>query len=148
MRYVPFTSTRQGGGRMVEFKVEDNFEELQKKISTLQEKGEEIVNDVLHKEASQIFQDSIQNLLPESHRKWNGKKRAVKQAKPFTSIGGNLSVTIVNKNAYAYLYFPDDGTNTKRHRGEQHFMLRGVEAKAGTVVEMCLNRLTEQINKL
>lgn len=133
---------------MVEFKVEDNFEELQKKISLLQEKGEEIVNDVLHNEASQIFQESIQNLLPESHRNWEKKKKAAKQAKPFTSIGGNLSVTIVNKNAYAYLYFPDDGTNTKRHRGEQHFMLRGVEAKAGTVVEMCLNRLTEQINKL
>lgn len=133
---------------MVEFKVEDNFEELQKKISLLQESGEEIVNDVLHNEAPQIFQDSIQNLLPESHRKWNGKKKAAKQAKPFTSIGGNLSVTIVNKNAYAYLYFPDDGTKTKRHRGEQHFMLRGVEAKAGTVVEMCLDRLTEQINKL
>lgn len=133
---------------MVEFKVEDNFEELQKKISLLQESGEEIVNDVLHNEAPQIFQDSIQNLLPESHRKWNGKKKAAKQAKPFTSIGGNLSVTIVNKNTYAYLYFPDDGTKTKRHRGEQHFMLRGVEAKAGTVVEMCLDRLTEQINKL
>lgn len=148
MKYVPSTFIRQGGGKMVEFKVEDNFEELQKKISLLQEKGEEIVNDVLHNEASQIFQESIQNLLPESHRNWEKKKKAAKQAKPFTSIGGNLSVTIVNKNAYAYLYFPDDGTNTKRHRGEQHFMLRGVEAKAGTVVEMCLNRLTEQINKL
>ena len=148
MRYVPSTSTRQGGGRMVEFKVEDNFEELQKKISLLQENGEEIVNNILHNEAPQIFQESIQNLLPESHRKWKGKKKAAKQAKPFTSINGNLSVTIVNKNAYAYLYFPDDGTKTKRHRGEQHFMLKGVEAKAGTVVEMCLNRLTEQINKL
>lgn len=133
---------------MVEFKVEDNFEELQKKISLLQESGEEIVNDVLHNEAPQIFQESIQNLLPESHRNWEKKKKAAKQAKPFTSIGGNLSVAIVNKNAYAYLYFSDDGTKTKRHRGEQHFMLRGVEAKAGTVVEMCLDRLTEQINKL
>ncbi len=130
------------------FRIDDNFEELQKMLSKLPNKGEDIVNDVLHKEASQIFQDSIQNLLPESHRKWKGKKKAAKQAKPFTSINGNLSVTIVNKNAYAYLYFPDDGTKTKRHRGEQHFMLRGVEAKAGTVVEMCLNRLTEQINKL
>ena len=132
---------------MSKFTVEDNFEELQRKISLLQEKGEEIVNGVLHEEAPQIFKESIQNLLPESHRKWKRKKKSAKQTKPFTSTNGNLSVTIVNKKGYSYLYFPDDGTNTERHRGEQHFMLRGVEAKAGTVVEMCLNRLTEQINK-
>lgn len=131
------------------FTIDDNFEELQKKISSLQEKGEEIVNNVLHKDAVEIFKTSIQNILPQSHRKWNGKPKSAKVAKPLTAdTTDNLSVTIVSRGYYHYLYFPDDGTNTKRHRGEQHFMLRGVEAKAGTVVEMCLDRLTEQINKL
>lgn len=133
---------------MIKFEITDNMEELQEKISTLQEKGEEIVNNVLHGEGAEQLKQGIQNLIPESHRTWKGKARAAKLAKPFNTINENLSVTIVNKNAYAYLYFPDDGTTTRRHRGEQHFMLRGVEAKSGTVVDMCISQLTEVIENL
>ena len=54
-----------------------------------------------------------------------------------------LTVTIAARGRYHYLYFPDDGSNTRRHVGNQEFMRRGAEAAAGKIIDICLGRLAE-----
>lgn len=103
-----------------------------------------VVNDVLHNEAGKLIHDEIMRLLPVSNRTWTGKKKAAKHAEPFLQENGTLSVTIRTKPAYHYLYFPDDGTNTKRHKGEQYFMQRGGENKQAEIIDRCIARLTEE----
>ena len=103
------------------------------------------VDDVLHNEGGKLINDEIMRLLPASGRKWSGKKAAAKSTQPFTQLDGPLSVTIATKSAYNYLYFPDDGTNTKRHIGykgkPREFMMKGAENKTGEIIDRCINRL-------
>ena len=85
--------------------------------------AEKAINSVFHNEGSLLIQDSIRNLMPVSGRTWKGKKRAAKDAKSLTDMKGNLFVIVKTTNSYNYLYFPDDGSNTKRHAGNQQFFL-------------------------
>ena len=55
-----------------------------------------------------------------------------------------LSVTIKTVNAYNYLYFPDDGSNTKKHAGNQQFMASGAENASDRIMELCIGHLTEE----
>jgi predicted small lipoprotein YifL len=64
----------------------------------------------------------------------------------FTQSNGPLSVTIAARGRYGYLYFPDDGTNTKRHAGNQQFMMRGAENATAQIVDLCIGKLTENFN--
>lgn len=130
----------------VSFSISDSFEELQNKLSHLQNEGEDIVNDVLWNEGAEQIQEEIGRLLPESGRTWKGKKAPAKSALPFSTIKSNLAVTINSKKPYHYLYFPDDGSNTMKHAGNQHFMLRGAENQAGNIIDLCIDRLTQAMN--
>lgn len=130
----------------VEFNLDDSsVKELFDKVAQLPERGEQIINEVLWNEGAEEIVDGITVLLPSSGRKWKGKKRAAKVGKPFTHINANLEITVKTKSSYGYLYFPDDGTNTKRHQGEQYFMLRGTENKASTIMTSCLRELVKAI---
>lgn len=106
------------------------------------------IDDVLHNEGGKLIQEEIMMLLPESGRTWNGKKAAAKHAQPFTQEDGPLSVTVKTKPAYHYLYFPDDGTNTRRHVGykgqPREFMQKGAENRAAEIIDRCINRLIEK----
>jgi hypothetical protein len=46
---------------------------------------------------------------------------------------------------YQYLYFPDDGTNTTRHVGNQQFFRRGAEDASGEIVDACTEKLTKKL---
>ena len=135
---------------VVEFKQSDNLQELQQTISKLKEEGEKIITNTLHNEGADEIKKGIVPLIPESGRKWKGKKRAAKKAP--RAIGyrkedsGNLNVVVGTTYNYHYLYFPDDGENTKNHYGNQHFFEKGAEAKIGKVLDICMERLTEKIN--
>lgn len=100
-----------------------------------------IIDDVLHKQGGKLISDEIMNLLPQSGRSWKGKKKAAKSAQPFTQEDRSLSVTVRTKSAYHYLYFPDDGTNTKNHKGEQYFMIRGAENQSEKIIDLCVGEL-------
>ena len=106
------------------------------------------VDEVLHKEGGPLIQEEIMRLLPASGRDWNGKKPAAKSAQPFVQDNGSMSVTIRTKPAYHYLYFPDDGTNTKRHVGYQgkprEFMMKGAENKAAAILDRCVAQLIQK----
>ena len=117
------------------------FERLQNAIKNFPGDAEQIINEVLHGEGSQLIQDSIRNLMPVSGREWKGKKPAAKEAKSLTDMKGNLFVTVKTTSNYNYLYFPDDGTNTRKHAGNQQFFLKGAEEQQETIIDLCINKL-------
>ena len=110
----------------------------------LESKDEEAlraIQSVLDEEAPELIKEQIQRLLPASGRKWRRKKKAASLAQPFTHETNMLSLTVKSKGGYHYLYFPDDGSNTKRHYGGQNFMERGAEAAVPDIIDRVLGRL-------
>lgn len=120
---------------------------LQDAMSKYAGQAGRIVDEVLHNEGGKLISEEIMRLLPESGRTWAGKKPAAKQAKPFMQENGSLSVTVKTKPAYNYLYFPDDGTNTRRHIGykgvPREFMRKSGERQADRIIDLCIARLTK-----
>jgi len=124
-----------------------SFERLHKALEQYQGNTEEAINDVLHNQAGPLAQDSIRRLIPVSGKTWKGKKPGAKKGNSLQNINGNLSVTITTPKNYQYLYFPDDGTNTRRHVGNQQFFRRGGEAVMDEVIDRCVNRLITEFEK-
>ena len=123
-------------------------ETLQRAIQQYSGDAERAINDVLHNEGGKLINDEIMRLLPESGRTWDGKRAAAKQSKPFTQKNENLAVTVRTVSAYHYLYFPDDGTNTKNHIGykgrPREFMYKGAENQTGKIIDRCIDRLIKK----
>lgn len=118
------------------------FGQLEEAMKAYTGDVEEAINEVLHEEAPPIIQDSIRRLMPRSDVKsWKGKKPHAKDSESLRNINGNLSVTITTQKNYQYLYFPNDGTNTRRHVGNQQFFEQGGEAVTADIVERCMRRL-------
>lgn len=124
---------------------EKQFDTLQRAMQNYGDQAGRAVDDVLHNEGGKFINDEIMRLLPASGRKWRGKKTAAKRTQPFTQDNGSLSVTIRTKSAYNYLYFPDDGTNTKHHIGykgkPREFMMHGAENQTSEIIDRCITRL-------
>lgn len=112
---------------------------------------EETINDVLHNEAGELIHDAIKLLMPESGMHWKGKKKAAKQAKSLLIENDNLSVTVKTKNAYHYLYFPDDGQNVRnakrRAAGDQQFFMRGAKSQVEEIKNRCIGRLVNDFEE-
>lgn len=108
---------------------------------------EEAINDVLHSEIGDIAQTEIKRLMPVSGKHWNGKKAAAKTSNSLRNINENLAVTVSTQKAYQYLYFPDDGTNTRRHIGDQRFFARGGENIQGEIIDRCTDKLITNFEK-
>ena len=97
----------------------------------------EKINGYLHGKGYETFEKAVRNAMPESGRSWKGKKSPAKSGKSIQDKypSSNLSVTIASKKPYGYLYFPDDGSNTLHHFGNQHFFEHGVEQETDRVKE-------------
>ena len=129
---------------MAVFRVEaTEFERLENAIKSFPGEAETIINEVLHGEGSQLIQAEIKNLMPVSGREWKGKKAAAKEGNSLTDMKGNLFVEIKSTSNYNYLYFPDDGTNTKKHAGNQQFFLKGAESQQETIIDLCVSKLVD-----
>lgn len=90
----------------------------------------DVISDVNQTFSHVEIKKNIMDILPVSGRKpWGGKKPKIASAsssQPFTEIfPSKLSLTVKTITPYNYLYFPDDGSNTDHHAGNQHFMERG-----------------------
>ena len=118
-------------------------DELQKALQEYAGNVEEAINEVLHGEGGEYIQDSIRRLMPESGAKWKGKKSPAKTSKSLRQLPSNLAVTVYTTKNYQYLYFPNDGSNTRRHVGNQQFFEKGADDAAAGVIDRCLGRLTE-----
>lgn len=127
---------------MAVFRIDTSeFERLQKAINSFPGDAEQVINEVLHTEGSQLIQEAIKNLMPVSGREWKGKKPAAKEGKSLTDMKGNLFVWVKTTSNYHYLYFPDDGTTTKKHAGNKQFFLKGAEEQQETIIDLCVNKL-------
>lgn len=110
-------------------------------INQYKNDGIKVINDVLHNEGAEVIQNKIESILPVSGRTWKNKKKPASTAKPFEHKDELLAVTTISRGYYHYLYFPDDGENTKRHAGNQRFMQRGAENSEDKIIEICLGKL-------
>lgn len=131
---------------MANFELEyDELKGLTEKIEEYGVEAYKIINDVIHKEGADLIKNDITLLIPRSGRTWKGKGRSASQAMPgaFKQKNEEFAVTIAPRKKYHYLYFPDDGSDTKRHAGNQHFMLRGAENASSKVIDLCIGKLTE-----
>lgn len=124
-----------------------NVERLQTALEDYQGDAETAINDVLHNEGGALIQEQIYRLMPESGKTWKGKKGAAKKSNSLRNTNGNLSVTVRSQKAYQYLYFPDDGTNTRRHVGNQQFFVGGAEAATNDIIDRCITKLTNTFEK-
>lgn len=123
----------------------EEFKKLQQVMKNFPGNTEKVINDVFHNDAPPLVEQEIIRLLPVSGRKWKGKKGAAKASNPLMKeTDENLSFTVRTKYNYHYLYFPDDGSNTKRHAGNQQFFKRGGENKQEEIINRCVGRLTEE----
>lgn len=128
------------------FKLDCNeVNEVQKLISNYGDNALKVIDDVLHNEGAKEIKNRITQILPVSGRRWKGKSRAAVSAQPFTQENEMLAVTTVSRKTYHYLYFPDDGSNTLHHAGNQQFMRRGAENSVNKIIDLCLGKLTENL---
>lgn len=123
-------------------------ERLQQAMKDFQGDTEETINDVLHNYAGDRAQEDIYRLMPVSEKK---KGRHAKHSKALRNVHGNLSETVATAGKFHYLYFPDDGTNTRRHVGykgvPREFFAEGGEAAQDDIVERCITKLTNNFEK-
>lgn len=124
--------------------------ELDQLAEAMQQFGEgsgQIVDEVLHGEGAEEIKQRIAALLPASGRTWRGKAAPARAAMPgrFSQDNGSGEVTIAARGRYGYLYFPDDGSSTEHHAGNQQFMQKGAASAADKVIELCLGKLVEAL---
>lgn len=131
---------------MLKINIKD-AERLGEAMQAFQGEVEPTINDVLHNQGGQLIQDSIRRLIPVSGITWKGKKSPAKSAKSLKGVNENLAVTVKTTKDYGYLYFPNDGTNTRRHIGNQQFFERGGEAVQDEIVDRCISQLTKKFEK-
>lgn len=110
------------------------------------ENSEKTVNDILHSYAAEEIKKDIKQILPVSGRNWKGKKTAASATMPFKDEKINLGVWVKNKPVYGYLYFVDDGENTRKHIGNMRFMERGAEAATPRIVDRVQEELIKNIS--
>lgn len=124
-----------------------DFSEINELMSYIDQYGDHArksINDVLHKKAPSIVKKNIIPLIHDSGRKWKGKKPHATRSQPFMEEFGNLTLTVKSKPSYGYLYFPDDGSNTKRHAGNQRFMQRGGDKSTQRIINLCIANIVEE----
>lgn len=117
------------------------IERLQTAMKEYQGNVEDAINSVLHNQAGDLIQEQIRRLIPESGKTWKGKSSPAKTSKSLTNVPENLAITVTTAKKYQYLYFPDDGSNTRRHYGNQQFFASGGDAATEEIVDRCITKL-------
>lgn len=130
----------------VQFSVDDSgIEKLQDAIKNFQKDAEAKITQYLHGAGYKRFEKAIHDAMPVSGKKWEGKKAPAKTAKSIQDKDKheNIAVTLKSTTQYGYLYFPNDGSNTDRHYGNQRFFEAGVDSEQ----EQAINEMIEILMK-
>ena len=110
-----------------------------------------VVDKVLHGEGADAIKRAIPGYIHPSNRKWKGKTPSIAgnpdAGKRLSQDDHDLGVTIAARGKLGYLYFPDDGSNTDNHAGNQQFMRRGAESQMGDILDRCVGALIDSFEK-
>lgn len=117
------------------------FDKLQNAMKDYQGNVEEAINDVLHNQGGELIAEATRRLIPVSGRTWKGKRKAAKTANSLRQVPENLAITVTTTKAYQYLYFPNDGSSTKKHAGNQQFFEKGGETVKDEIIDRCIGKL-------
>lgn len=110
--------------------------------------AENVINTFLWEEGGELIDNEIRTMLPVSGRTWKGKAAAAKSTDPFKKeTGKNLQVRVYTKGKYHYLYFPDDGSDTIHHAGNQQFMFDGASQKSQEIGDKILEKLIKRLEE-
>lgn len=120
------------------------FVELAAAMESFPERSERAVNEVLATTGAEEIARSIDALIPVSGRRFKGHSGPARGSKWQRIVPANLSVTVTTVRKRSYLYFPDDGSNTRRHTGGQAFFFRGAQAASTAVVEQITSKIIEE----
>ncbi len=121
----------------------EEFEQLAAAMAEYGEGAADIVSDVVH-ESGDLIYEQIDPLINPSGRTFKGHSSGARGSHwQRYDTGEPLAITVAANSSRRYLYFPDDGSNTKRHAGNQQFMLRGAEAAAPAILEKGIDALLE-----
>lgn len=127
------------------FKIDiSGVEELQSKIEQYGEGTGQIIQEYLRDDGFKKIASHIPDLIHASGRRWKGKAASAATASYSSVFQGSVSgteLTVKSKSKYGYLYFPDDGSNTIRHAGNQQFALRGAEESTDDIISDVVQRL-------
>lgn len=127
------------------FSLEDSgFAEVLEWAEELGPKGAEALKRYFADEAGPVIARRIDALMPVSGRRFRGHSSPARGSawQRYTPEGAGIEVAA--SGARRYLYFPDDGTNTVRHAGNQQFFPRGAQAAAPDVAEGALDALIRE----
>lgn len=124
-----------------------SVDKLQEAMKAYQGEVEPTINEVLHNQGGELISESVRRLIPVSGKHWRGKAPAAKSGKSLQNVNENLAVTVKNSKRYGYLYFPNDGSNTRRHVGNQQFFEKGGEAVRDEIIERCITALTNKFEE-
>ena len=125
----------------------DGVEQLGERIKKYGAGAGQIVQEVYEDFAAKEIKSNILPLVHASGRVFKGHRQGAKGAGPekvFRHSVNGLNLIVRTNQKFGYLYFPDDGSNTKRHAGQQHFMDRGLQQTVPDIIERCMARLAEE----
>lgn len=107
----------------------------------------QIIQGVFDEFGGYEIADNIIPMIHSSGRTFKGHRigaRAAGADDVFQHTVSDLTLIVRSVGRFGYLYFPDDGSNTKRHAGNQQFMIKGAEKAAPKIIERCVAKLTEE----
>lgn len=114
----------------------DEFDSLVQKMEAYGPEAVTAINQALSESGPDIYQH-VNQLIHPSGRRFKGHSSSATASDWSRYTPGQLSITVGTKSKFNYLYFPDDGSDTRRHAGMQNFFERGGEAAADKVIERC-----------
>lgn len=106
--------------------------------------AEKVINDTLHGYGAELIAERIKKYMPVSDKT---KGTHAVDAASLRHTDSHLSTTVLSAKKYHYLYFPDDGTNTRRHVGNQQFFRRGAEDASGEIVDTLVEKLSQSFEE-
>lgn len=125
----------------------DGVEHLSEAMARFGSGAGQAIQEVYEEFAAKEIKENVLPLVHSSGRVFKGHRQGAKSAGPdkvFRHSVNGLDLIVRTNTKFGYLYFPDDGSNTKRHAGRQNFMGRGLEQSVPDIVERCVARLTEE----
>lgn len=104
----------------------------------------QIVAEEIQTEGAHLIKNAILPLIHHSGRRWKKKVSPLISPNQFSQDDEDVGVTIAARGRLHYYYFPDDGSNTHKHAGNQQFMYRGAVSVQDRIIDNCLGVLIKR----